>query len=229
MNKYEENILDIITLDATEEIVDIFLEHAADTEDSVGLIANKELIEYAMQEALSQDWINVQKVDLESDNDIEYMISIDEDGNLVVQPVTEYSDKYFSAMEYVYISMDGDVEQMTIDDCINRDINVVLFGYEDNSDEEPEHEYTVNGKRVSVNEYNTFVSKFAHDKVIKTDDKPSTTSKVEYKINGRKATKETYEKVLSNIEDIYLDNMRDMLLRYAEIMDECNEWRKLLW
>jgi len=130
LNKYEENISDIITLDATEEIVDIFLEYFKTTDKIIGIIANKELIEYAMGEALSHDWINVRKVDIELDN-LEYMISIDNDGDLVVQPVTDFDDKYFSSMEIVYISMDGDVSQDVIDYCVDRDKNVILFGYED--------------------------------------------------------------------------------------------------
>lgn len=133
MNKYAENISDIITLDATEEIVDIFLESLEMTDKTTGIIANKELIEYAMGEALTQDWINVCRVDIELD-DLEYMISVDDDGDLVVQPVIEYTDKYFSSMETVYISMDGDVSQDVIDNCIGRDVNVILFGYEDDCD-----------------------------------------------------------------------------------------------
>ena len=73
MNKYKENISDIITLDATEEIVDIFLESLEKTDKTTGIIANKELIEYAMGEALAQDWINVRRVDIEVE-DLEYML-----------------------------------------------------------------------------------------------------------------------------------------------------------
>lgn len=133
MNKYEENISDIITLDATEEIVDIFLESLEMTDKTIGIIANKELVEYAMGEALAQDWINVRRVDIELD-DLEYMLSVDDDGNLVVQPVADFKDKYFSSMETVYISMDGDVSQDVIDNCIDRDVNVILFGYDDECD-----------------------------------------------------------------------------------------------
>lgn len=133
MNKYEENISDIITLDATEEIVDIFLESLEMTDKTTGIIANKELIEYAMGEALAQDWINVRRVDIELE-DLEYMLSVDDDGDLVVQPVIEYADKYFSSMETVYISMDGDVSQDIIDNCVGRDVNVILFGYDDECD-----------------------------------------------------------------------------------------------
>lgn len=133
MNKYEENISDIITLDTTEEIVDIFLRSLETTDKTTGIIANKELIEYAMGEVLAQDWINVRRVDIELD-DLEYMLSVDDDGDLVVQPVVEYADKYFSSMETVYISMDGDVSQDVIDNCIDRDVNVILFGYEEDCD-----------------------------------------------------------------------------------------------
>ena len=133
MNKYAENISDIITLDATEEIVDIFLESLETTDKTTGIIANKELIEYAMGEALAQDWINVRRVDIEL-QDLEYMLSVDDDGDLVVQPVVEYADKYFSSMKTVYISMDGDVSQYVIDNCIDRDVNVILFGYDDECD-----------------------------------------------------------------------------------------------
>ena len=64
----------------------------------------------------------------------------------------------------------------------------------------------------------------------KKDEKPTTTSttKSTYRVNGKEVDKDTYEKALSDIEDRYLDNVRDMLLGYCEIMDEMNEWRKLL-
>ena len=62
------------------------------------------------------------------------MLSVDDDGDLVVQPVVDFKDKYFSSMETVYISMDGDVSQDVIDNCIDRDVNVILFGYEEDCD-----------------------------------------------------------------------------------------------
>lgn len=49
-----------------------------------------------------------------------------------------------------------------------------------------------------------------------------------YKVNGKSVDKETYEKAIEDIEEQYLDGIRDMLLRYCEIKDEMNEWRKLL-
>ena len=49
-----------------------------------------------------------------------------------------------------------------------------------------------------------------------------------YKVNGKSVDKKTYEKAIEDIEEKYLDGIRDMLLRYCEIQDEMNEWRKLL-
>ena len=64
----------------------------------------------------------------------------------------------------------------------------------------------------------------------KKDEKPAatSTSSATYRVNGKEVDKDTFESALADIEDRYLDNVRDMLLSYCEIMDEMNEWRKLL-
>ena len=56
----------------------------------------------------------------------------------------------------------------------------------------------------------------------------TTTYSTSYKVNGKSVDKETYEKAIEDIEEKYLEGIRDMLLRYCEIQDEMNEWRKLL-
>ena len=63
----------------------------------------------------------------------------------------------------------------------------------------------------------------------KKDEKPTTTSsKSTYKINNKEVSKEEFDKEYEKFEEMYLDNIRDMLLSYSEFMDEMNEWRKLL-
>lgn len=64
----------------------------------------------------------------------------------------------------------------------------------------------------------------------KKDGKPatSTTTKSTYKINNKEVSKEEFDKKYEEFEEMYLDNIRDMLLNYCEFMDEVNEWRKLL-
>ena len=84
-----------------------------------------------------------------------------------------------------------------------------------------EEGFTVNGRPVSKEEFDAYVSQFKHD------EKPVTTSKSTYKINGKECSKEEFDKEYEKFEEMYLDNIRDMLLSYCEFMDEVNEWRKL--
>ena len=232
MNKQEKNIVDILTFDEIEDIVDIFIDKVYHTDKTVALITNKELVEYAMDELLNDDCITVKRVDLELDSeDVEYMISVDDDGYMVVQPVEYYDDKYFNGIEYAFVDMDGCVEQMTIDALLNRDVEIVLFGYEDECDCDEcdgcEEGFTVNGKPVSKEEFDNYVSQFKHD------EKPVATSntKSTYKINGKEVSKEEFDKKYEEFEEMYLDNIRDMLLNYCEFMDSVNDWRSrmLLW
>ena len=121
--------------------------------------------------------------------------------------------------------MDGCVEQMTIDNLLDRDVEIVLFGYEDECGcddcDDCEEGYTVNGRPVSKEEFDKYVSQFKHD------EKPTTTStsKSVYKVNGKECSKEEFDKKYEEFEEMYLDNIRDMLLGYCEFMDEVNEWR----
>ena len=132
MNKQEKNIVDILTFDEIDDIIGIFIDKVCHTDKTVALITNKELVEYAMNELLEDSYITVKRVDLELDSeDAEYMISVDDDGYMVVQPVEYYDDKYFNGIEYAFVDMDGCVDQMTIDNLLDRDVEIVLFGYED--------------------------------------------------------------------------------------------------
>ena len=58
----------------------------------------------------------------------------------------------------------------------------------------------------------------------KKDEKPTTTKSV-YKINNKEVSKEEFDKKYEKFEEMYLDNIRDMLLNYCSFMDEVNDWR----
>ena len=65
----------------------------------------------------------------------------------------------------------------------------------------------------------------------KKDEKPttSTTSKsATYKINNKEVSKEEFDKKYEEFEEMYLDNIRDMLLNYYSFMNERNDWRSRL-
>ena len=65
----------------------------------------------------------------------------------------------------------------------------------------------------------------------KKDEKPTNTSsaKSTYKINNKEVSKEEFDKKYEEFEEMYLDNIRDMLLGYCEFMDEVNDWRSRLF
>ena len=208
MNKQEKNIVDILTFDEIEYIVDIFIDKVYHTDKTVALITNKELVEYAMDELLNDDCITVKRVDLElEDEDTEYMISVDDNGYMVVQPVEYYDDKYFNGIEYAFVDMDGIISQVTIDALLDRNVPVVLFGYDD--------------EECDCDECECACCK---------DEKPTTTStsSTTYKVNGKEVDKETYKKALNELDEKYLDNVQDMLLNYFDFVSEMNQWRKLL-
>lgn len=246
MNKYEKNIVDILTFDEIEDIVNIFIDKVYYTDKTVAFITNKELVEYAMDELLDDSFISVKRVDLElEDEDTEYMISVDDDGYMVVQPVEYYDDKYFNGIEYAFVDMDGCVSQVTIDALLDRNVPVVLFGYDEYEDEydcdderdccnceecdccdaeyDDEYEgYTVNGSHVSKAEFDRYVSQFKADEQLVYK-----STKSSYTINGKSVTKEEFDKKYEEFEEMYMDNIRDMMLNYCEFMDEVNEWKRL--
>ena len=203
LNKQEKNIVDILTFDEIEDIVDIFIDKVYHTDKTVALITNKELVEYAMDVLLNDDCITVKRVDLElEDENTEYMISVDDDGYMVVQPVQYYDDKYFNGIEYAFVDMDGCVEQMTIDNLLDRDVEIVLFGIDECDCDECEC-------------------------ACKKDEKPTTSTpkSATYKINNKEVSKEEFDKKYEEFEEMYLDNIRDMMLNYCEFMDSVNDWR----
>ena len=204
MNKQEKNIVDILNFDEIDDIIGIFIDKVFPTDKTVALITNKELIEYAMNELLEDSYITVKRVDLELDSeDAEYMISVDDDGYMVVQPVEYYDDKYFMGIEYAFVDMDGCVGQVTIDNLLNRNVEIVLFGYDHDGCGCDECECAC-----------------------KKDEKPATTStKSTYKINNKEVSKEEFDKKYEEFEEMYLDNIRDMLLNYCNFMDKVNDWR----
>ena len=62
----------------------------------------------------------------------------------------------------------------------------------------------------------------------KKDEKPTTTSKESYFINGKSVDKSEFDKEYEKFEEKYMDNICDMLLSYCEFMDEVNDWRSRL-
>lgn len=47
--------------------------------------------------------------------------------------------------------------------------------------------------------------------------------------NDKEITKAEFDKKYAEFENKYMDNIRDMLLNYCDLMDSFNEWQKKFW
>ena len=106
--------------------------------------------------------------------------------------------------------------------CKGKNVYEVSVGDDEYDCDDCEEGFTVNGKSVSKEEFDDYVSQFKHD------EKPATTSKESYFINGKSVDKSEFDKEYEKFEEMYLDNIRDMLLNYCSFMDEVNDWRSRL-
>ena len=150
----------------------------------------------------------------------------------------------FSKRDIDELSMDGDsilvfgfdndtfgLDSYDYDDYDNEDSDDYCDGDCDNCRKFPG--YYINGRQVDKDESEDYKTNFIrrkNDETVKVDKSDKNvirkpTTKSTYRVNGKEVDKDTYEKALSDIEDRYLDNVRDMLLGYCEIMDEVNDWK----
>ena len=160
--------------------------------------------------------------------DKEYCIYLTEDGITCEKTFNDGS----------YYNGGGDISYVH-EDCNSKllshiDSNAVYeFGIDDDDEDDCddcddcEECLTINGKPATKEEFDRYVSQFK-----KSDEKPITTStsSTTYKVNGKEVSKDEFDTAMSEIEDKYLDNVRDMLLGYCDVMDRMNQWRsRLFW
>ena len=159
--------------------------------------------------------------------DKEFVLYLTKNGTNVEKTYDVESDKYLSGSADI---------SFIHEDCNSKlikyvDSNTIYeFGYdEDDYDcderDDCEEGFTVNGRLVSKEEFDSYTSHFMHDK------KPvaTSTTKSTYKINGKEVSKEEFDKKYEEFEEMYLDNIRDMLLNYCNFMDAVNEWRSRMF
>ena len=162
--------------------------------------------------------------DLWENYDAEYVISL-YDNSIWCEPMLRENGYIEEYAPVIYVL--DNCSSKVIPYCKGKNVYEVTVGDDecgcDECDECEEEGFTINGKPATKEEFDNYVSQFKHD------EKPTTTSSATtYRVNGKEVDKDTFESALSDIEDRYLDNVRDMLLGYCEIMDEMNEWRRLL-
>lgn len=126
--------LNIITVYDYTELAYKFIHHLYHTDKTVALIASRDLVEYIFDEVMDLDETSIWRVDLTDDDpDIEYMLSVTDEGYVTVIPLDDYGDLYDA--DIFYIDMDGSVSQDVIEECKDLEREVILFGLTDECDE----------------------------------------------------------------------------------------------
>ena len=209
MNKYEN--MEIVSFDGVEDVYDtigIELMQLENKEDYIAVYGKVDLIKELFTTMISDGYefgyADFDTLD-EMRKDMIYMMFIR--GNCVISVEPAYSNNgvvmgHDAKVALFYMD---DCKQDVIDYCVNRDMEVTLFDFGECDD--------------------------CSECVCKKDEKPTTTtptSKESYFINGKSVDKSEFDKKYEEFEEMYLDNIRDMLLNYCSFMDRVNEWRSRL-
>ena len=208
MNKYEK--MEIVSFDDIKDVYDtigIELMKLENKEDYIAVYGKVDLIKELFTTMISDGYefgyADFDSLD-EMRKDMIYMMFIRGNCVISVEPAYNNNGVVMGHDAKVALFYMDDCKQDVIDYCVNRDMEVTLFDFGECDD----------------------CSECAYKK----DEKPATTSATtKYRVNGKEVDKDTYEKALADIEDKCLDNVRDMLLGYCEIMDEVNDWRSRLF
>lgn len=153
--------------DKVDDIISIYINRLYHTDKTVGVIVNKEIAEYVLDNLNRLDETSIKEIDLVDYMEVdEYLVSVDDDGYITCVPIEDYV--VLDNTDIFYIDMDGDIKQDVIDYCVNEDKEVILFGQEDDCDGDCENcnchdvsttttSYEVNGKEVTKEEYDKAV------------------------------------------------------------------------
>ena len=195
--------------------------------EDIAVIAKPDEVKEIFKELVCMGYdicnITYERIDWDGYDD-EYILSMNHNG-IWLEKFKREDGKYLTDESTITYILDN-CSSKVIPYCKGKAIYEVSVGKEDDKCDCDEYDdceecLTINGKPATKEEFDAYVSQFRHD------EKPTTASKSTYKINGKECSKEEFDKKYEEFEEMYLDNIRDMLLSYCEFMDEMNEWRKL--
>ncbi len=217
----------MLNFENIEDLVSYMFENLDNENDLVSVISNKEMTIEIMRELLNYENVILKSCEIDYDTDYgrEYIVSLfnnEESDNWYVNVEKGYledNNKFLSTGGYVLFH--EDVNSKALVDMQNNEF--MPLG---------KHDWFVIGEDEET--YETDDSdendvSSANDRAVEMNDKLSTSSKAVYKVNGKNATKEEFEKALNGIEDRYLDNIEDILLRYSSFMDNWNDILRLVF
>ena len=197
-----------------------------DDEEDIAIIAKYEEARQIIKELLCLGY-DLHSVEIHDDlwenYDAEYVISL-YDNSIWCEPMLRENGYIEEDSPVIYVL--DNCSSKVIHYCKGKNIFEVSVGDDDCSCDECECDecdkgFTVNGKPISKEEFDNYVSQF------KEDEKPANTSstKSTYKMNNKEVSKEEFDKKYEEFEEMYLDNIRDMMLNYCTFMDSVNDWR----
>ena len=214
------------------DIADKFDELNKEEFEDIAVIAKPDEAKEIFKELVCMGYdicnITYERIDWDGYDD-EYILSMNHNG-IWLEKFKREDGKYLTDESTITYILDN-CSSKVIPYCKGKIVYEVTVGKEDDECdydecEDCEEGFTVNGKHVSKEEFDKYVSQF------KNGEKPTTTSSKEsYFINGKSVDKSEFDKEYEKFEEKYMDNIRDMLLNYCEFMDSVNDWRSrmLLW
>ena len=188
-------------------------------EEDVAIIAKYEEARQIIKELLCLGY-DLHSIDIDDEFDgynAEYIITL-YDNEIFCEPMLREKGYITDDSPVIYVL--DNCSSKVIPYCKGKNVFEVTVGEDDCDCDECEG-YTVNGEPATKEEFDAYVSQFKKDeKQVATTNEKST-----YKVNGREVSKEEFDKKYEEFEEMYLDNIRDMLLNYCSFMDEVNDWR----
>lgn len=118
--------MDMIEVHPVEDISYEFIETVRKSDKNIALIANREMVEYITDCVLKEDFSGAAYINFLDEDDATYCLIVDSDGAVFVDVLDTDADT--ECFDVVYISMDGDAPQRVIDQCLNAEKKVILFG-----------------------------------------------------------------------------------------------------
>ena len=187
-------------------------------EEDVAIIAKYEEARQIIKE-LACIGYDLHSIDIDDEFDgynAEYIITL-YDNEIFCEPMLRENEYITDDSPVMYIL--DNCSSKVIPYCKGKTVYEVSVGDDDCDCDECKKCLTINGKPATKEEFDSYISQFKHD------EKPTTTSKSTYKINGKEVSKEEFNKKYKEFEEMYLGNIRDMLLNYCEFMDKMNDWK----
>ena len=185
------------------DIADNFDELNKEEFEDIAVIAKPDEVKEIFKELICMGYdicnITYERIDWDGYDD-EYILSMNHDG-IWLEKFKKEDDKYLTDESTITYILD-DCSSKVIPYCKGKAVYEVTVGIDECDCDDCEC-------------------------ACKKDEKPvaTSTTKSTYKINNKEVSKEEFDKKYEEFEEMYLDNIRDMLLNYCEFMDEMNDWR----